>query len=186
MEKNSFIISTALVLIAQIPLLLKLYLDYRSKKDVFRQSLHERQMDIYEAIAAAMNELQSIQHGKVELFCEGVKDDDEFFKSIRNSEAEAWSKWSSLIKSKELFLRAELVNKISEYNTASARTLGVGISLIKTAEELKLNWKKQVELYNFISNHMRIMMGVDTLSQETLEMIQKEGKVKLVESDYKL
>jgi len=185
MEKSNFLLSVILVLIAQIPLLLKLYLDYKSKKDVFRQDIHKRHMDAYEEIAAAMNELQSIQHGKVELFCEKANDEDEFLRSIRKSEGEAWTKWNSLIKKKEFLLPAALVVKISEYNVASARTLGAGILLIKTAEELKANWQNQIELYNDIFNYMRGMLGVDTLSIETFKMIQQAEKVSIVKSDYK-
>lgn len=143
-------------------------------------------MDIYEEISATINELQTIQQGKVELFCEGFKDDNEFYKSIRSSEAEIWTKWNSLINRKNIFLRSELVEKIHEYNTTSAKTLNAGISLIKTSQELMHNWEKQVKLYNFIFNHMRIMIGVDTLSQETMKMIQEEDKVTLVKLSSKV
>jgi molybdopterin converting factor small subunit len=179
MEKNSFLLSAALVLIAQVPLLVKLYLDYRSKKDIFRQSLHERQINAFEEIASAMNELQSIQYSKVNLFCLGAKAGDEIFDSIQTSESKTWAKWMSLIKTKEIFLSVHLLENLCKYNALSTRTLGAGLgqdlSFVKTTEELELNWKEQVELYNVITNQMRIMMGVDTLSQETLQMIIKKG-----------
>jgi molybdopterin converting factor small subunit len=85
----------------------------------------------------------------------------------------------SLIKTKEIFLSVHLLENLCKYNALSTRTLGAGLgqdlSFVKTTEELELNWKEQVELYNVITNQMRIMMGVDTLSQETLQMIIKKG-----------
>lgn len=185
MEKGNFLHSSILVLIAQIPLLLKLYFDYRSKKDIFRHDIHHRHMDAYENIAATMNELQSVQHEKVSLFCENVSD-DEIMRSIRKSEGKAWTKWNSLIKEKELILPTLLVVMINEYKTTSAKTVGAGILTIRTVEELKTNWKKQTELYNDIYNYMRVMLGVDTLSKETLEMIQRNEKVSLVKTNYEI
>jgi|GEM_PF-5635126 len=188
MEKTNFLLSIFLVLIAQMPLLLKLYLDYRSKKDVFRQGIHKRHMDAYEEIAAAMNELQSIQHGMVTLFYENVKNEDKFLQSIRKSEAKAWVKWNSLIKKKEFLLPAELVENISKYSTFSAKTMSIGmdISEIKTVEQIKSHWQNQVELYNTIFNIMRVLVGVDILSIETLNMIQEKEKLSLVQAKFDL
>ena len=54
---ETFLPSLALVLLAQIPLVLKLWLDYRSKTSGFKQELYRRQLDAFQLLLAQLTPL---------------------------------------------------------------------------------------------------------------------------------
>ena len=188
MTVSSFLYSLILVLIARIPLLVKLYLDYKGKRNALRDELLRKQLDAYGEIshlltslhwalyrAATFTDIQArLEKNEVE-DVPGAKTDWSEFKA-----------WEEAIQCHELLLPAELVKELWDYKVAAIQLFVAGLSFSSVRDQSQFDalWQSQTDRFNRIVNLMRILAGIDVLSAEILKLLASESKLTVIRTDF--
>ena len=169
-----FLSSLLLVAVAQIPLLLKLWLDHKNTISGFKQELYKRQIDLYLKLSAELIEVHQNSEVIIELLDEGslpqIKDGPNSL-DIAGTYQKNNQKLMDTIKEAELLLPAELCVDLPNYVTCSTRLWVKGFApMVSSQKSLSSSeiWEEQENLYNTITNRMRIVCGTDMLSKSTI------------------
>lgn len=176
-----FFNSLLLVAVAQIPLLLKLWLDHKNAVSGFKQELYKRQLEGCQKLSACLTVVLENSQIIIKFIGEKSlpkdkgdqdtddKDDQDLDKVYHKNIKELMES----IKTVELLLPAELCEYLSKYVTCSTQLWAKGffpmiINQNKSPVEI---WKEQEELFNVIINYMRLICGTDMLSNSTFKQI---------------
>lgn len=173
---NSFLSSLALLLLAQIPLLLKLWLDYRAKLNSFRYELHKRQLDLFPPLAAQLD----VVHQSMSIIgttFDGISSwgDDETKRFARDFTSKAMKdnlKLAELYCQAELLLPAVVVIALHQYIQDGAHMMSAVFGMRAPNSDLPTepgaSWRKQQERFDIALNLMRLSVGTDVLTDEFL------------------
>ena len=189
MGENRFIYSLALILISQIPFLVKLWLDYRSRRTSYRDQLFTKQMDAYIEIYRLIHELQSSLLSHIS-YC-AFRNEDDSYKDLMNAArgiaARSSIDFSDAVRRHEMILPSTLIERLSKYDLIAAHITIAGEegASINNRDALQKVWEEQILLYNFIINDMRQRGGTDRLSAEISSMLQQEKRIEIVIRNYK-
>src|SRR5918911_440174 len=177
MTFGPFLFALVLVLIGQVPLVIRLWLDHKERVAPFRKHLYERQVELFQELYSTLTDSFVSLHHSLSIAPPGVPvapEHQELVTSTKASIGPANKKWSDALKQAELLLPAPLVAATSEYDVAWARMLAVTVGLRVLSEtELREEWESLNELYNTIVNLMRLSLGVDALSGQLLSLTVK-------------
>jgi hypothetical protein len=181
---GTFLSSFALILVAQIPLLLKLWLDYRGKLNNFRQELHKRQLEIYPPLAAQLNVVHDWL-AMVGTTFDGVASwgDEETKKFAREFTSQAIKDnlaLNDLCRRAELILPAPVVIALHEYIHESARMMGsvYGIKPLhpQSIQDGTSAWRRQQQRFDAVVNLLRFSVGTDALTNEFLREVHSGNR----------
>lgn len=187
MTFDHFLYSLILLLLGQIPLLMKLWLDHKERSAPYREHLYQRQTDLscrlYEALANSYDAV----HSCLTWWPPGVPVDtknNEIQAHTLKEVAKKLRDWQQALKRTELLLPAEIVAAASEYTRCHGRLLN---SLVRnrqelTDEKLEKEWEDLTNAYNTLVNMLRLSLGVDSLSGEVHSfVVEKDSKVVVTE-----
>ena len=159
-----FFASLALVALAQIPFLLKLWLDYRSKTISFRQELHRRQLEVFPPLAAQLNSLHSsiamiaTTFGDVSSW--GNDETKKFAREFAGSAGKENLRLAELYRGAELILPASVAIALHEYIRDAARlsgeVLGVDVKRFDSNFDRSHCWQQQQRRFDIAVNIMRL------------------------------
>jgi len=182
MNSGPFLFALVLLLLGQVPLVIRLWLDHKERVAPFRKHLYERQVELFQELYRTLTDSFVSLHHSLTIAPPGVAIDPEhqdLVATTKGSVGPALSKWTDTLKQAELLLPAPLVAATSEYDLAWARLLAVtvGARVISDAE-LREEWEALNGRYNTIVNLMRLCLGVDALSGQLLSLtIQKRPQM---------
>ncbi|HSP13179.1 MAG TPA: hypothetical protein VLV78_00345 [Thermoanaerobaculia bacterium] len=185
-----FTYSLALLLVGQIPLLVKFYFDHKSKKDAFRQDIFTRQVNAYTRLAQLTTRLHRNQHHAVQFYGHTPKDtsEKELITSPMKDGLKNWTSWTEVLDECELVIHSRLVVLLAEYRTRAIQILSAdsfGVT-IKSRDELIAAWKEQNDRYNAIINSMRLFIGTDALTSEITKLIHESREHLFLHSGYEI
>jgi len=174
MTSGSFLFALVLVLVGQVPLVIRLWLDHKERLAPYREHLYERQVELFQELYATLTDSFVSLHHSLTIAPPGLAvapEHQEIVASTKASVGPANKRWSDALKKAELLLPAPLVVAISEYDVAWARLLAVTVGHRSLSDaELTEEWQALNGLYNTIVNVMRLSLGVDALSGQLLSL----------------
>jgi len=179
-NRQQFLYSLLLLLVGQVPLLIKLHLEHRGKADPYRKHLYERQASAFLDLHIALAKVHAGLHNLLLVFPDGPDDDKhkEFHSSVAKSLSDQLTAYSEALDRAELFLPADIALQCWHCKTLQYQLFGatMGIRSIPRQELLE-QWDKLAEHFNLAVNGMRLCMGVDSLSRELFELLSS-GRTK--------
>lgn len=182
MDSQHFLYSLLLLLVGQIPLVIKLLLDHRAKADPYKKHLYERQASTFLDLYSALSKAHASLHNLLLAFPEPADDDEhkELRSSLVESLSEKLASYAEALDRAELFLPADVALHCWQCKTKQSYLFGaaMGIRLLPQKELWEL-WQKLSHHHNMVINSMRLGMGVDKLSAELLELLSR-GKTKVL------
>jgi hypothetical protein len=189
---NNFFYSVLLVLISQIPLVLKLYLDHKGKKDSLKQKLFDKQIEASIRIYRHLTDLHWSQYRQVSVW-KGAASEDEWFQNFERElikgSFDTLHRFTETVVSEEFLLPARIVGALDEYKINAYKILGAAVrselTAIRSWQELTSLWEKQQELFNALVNAMRMRLGIDVLSDELTKFIEVKGKQLFIQTQLK-
>jgi len=173
-----------LVLVAQIPLLIKLWMDYKSKKDFFRQEIYRKQVDAYQQLFTSLTRLQAVLHDIIEFHGYSSEDEEakDVVRSFRKTVWERRKEWNKKFENFAYYLPTDLLKQALEYDSLVANLLlaGTESSRLKDKEDMSVAWDHIEQKYNALTNGMRIIAGIDSLSSEAFKLIMEQQEVSVL------
>lgn len=175
MNSHPFLFALVLLLLGQVPLVVRLWLDHKERVAPFRKQLYERQVEVFQEVYRGLTDSFESLHNILCIARPGVAVDPEHRELVANTKGAAGpahKRLSDALRQAELFLPAPLIVAISDYNIAWARLLEiiVGNRALPDAE-LRKEWETLNGRYNTIVNTMRMCLGVDALSGQLLALV---------------
>ena len=166
---KSFLSSLTLVMVAQVPLLLKFWFDHREAVSGFKL---ERQMDAYKHLSALLFKVYQNSQALILLIREGSfpgKDKSAGFSSeLRQAYLRNHSDLVDAVRDAEFLLPTRLSVDFSKFLTSSIRIIFKAFDSPESSRAAGLNveeiWSEQEVLYNSIANQMRLACGIDPLN----------------------
>lgn len=174
---QSFFYSFILVLIAQIPLLLKIYFEYKQNISDFKLELYRKQLDYYIILSGKISSVQKNNDILFEMYKDGSLDYDQKNIDIKNMSIEWLNEINELQKyamSNNLLLTADMVVDTEEYSKFSSMLITRGVLKIKLSNEkhsIDEIYENQLKLFNKIFNKIRLIIGTDQLSEHNTYQI---------------
>ena len=179
MNTDQFLHSVVLLILGQIPLVVKLWLDHRSKIEPYRKEFFARQAVMFLELYIAVTDLHWALFRNISLYPidEGSSEHREFVEEIRKGLGKSYSEWSAVLRKSELLLPAQMVRATWDYHVLSAKISAAAAGVRSLQEDdVGRMWKDQTLLYNQIVNEMRVRLGVDTLSGQLLTLVEEKRK----------
>lgn len=179
MNISQFFYSIILLILGQIPLIIKLWLDHHSRVDQYRKELFERQINSYIEIYIAITNLHWSFFSVIDLYAiKNSEKDKTIWDGITSGLITHYSEWRNVLRKTEFVLPSNLVKATWDYHTNAAKILGACVVSGKYSPKIVLSdiWKDQTLLYNSIVNNLRIRAGIDSLSKEVLSMVEEKRK----------
>jgi hypothetical protein len=178
LEMITFTTSLALVLIAQIPLLLKLWLDYRSKTSALKQELHKRQIDAFQPLLAQLTKVHEGLEFIVRTFPDITRLNEpakEFASRLYNSTSTANLELAEMTRDVDLLLPAELSIALNGYTGDTARivtsAMGMPMAFDGVTFNIKTAWREQRARFGISLNLMRLCVGTDKLTTDVIREV---------------
>lgn len=186
-----FLPSLILVLVAQVPLLLKFWLDYKSKTIGFKQLLYGRQLDAFQTLMSQLTKLHWALQSLVSICPDKdfVEDDSqELAQHIYKSVLDARSEFDDGVSRAELLLPAGLSGSAANYKFGASRILECALNLPTLGDaprpDIKALWSVQQDCFNKMLNEMRLAVGIDALTSEVFREVHASGKATILEWKY--
>jgi len=170
-----FLTSLALVAVAQIPLLLKLWLDHKAKTSSYKLELYRRQLDAFRTLSTLASEVHRNTDLVMQLASESSlpNRNDEFLKNITMTFHKDWSTFHKQFQEFEFLLPAETVTTLARFSTCAVRILCKAAGWPETPETRPLTlpnlWREQDQYFTGLLNQMRLVCGIDTLSSQVFK-----------------
>jgi hypothetical protein len=184
---NTFVTSLALVLIAQIPLLLKLWLDYRSKTSGFKQELHRRQIDAFQPLLAQLTAVHEGLEMIVSTFADVTILNDTTRESasyFHSSTLRANIALGDMRRGADLLLPADLSIALHKYTRDTARivtcAMGIQAAFDGAAVDIKALWPEQQVRFGISLNIMRLSVGTDALTSDVMREVHSGKQPMLI------
>lgn len=188
MSLTGFAGSALLVLIAQIPLVVKLYFDYRARRSELRSKLFDKQMNAFHLLYTHSSDVQAALHEVIFLLpIANTEHDKAPFSSVelRAAVGEAWSKWSKTKKRYEYVMPSSVLRLVFQYEEIASHAFA-GIAGIETRDQLVEAWEQLSTTFNALQNELRRAAGIETLSREVLQLVEERGNLTSVSKQFKL
>src|ERR1700754_507936 len=184
---RTFLPSLALVLLAQIPLALKLWLDYRSKTSGFKQELYRRQLDAFQLLLAQLTPLNDDLANIVRAFPDSslFDESDQGLKDtvslVYKHALEAHLAFHKESIRADLLLPAELSLGVHLYTRGASRILECAMNMPTLRQSIRPDitklWADQQERYNALLNLMRISVGIDALTSDVMRDVHANKRI---------
>ena len=180
-----FLVSLLLVAVAQIPLLLKLWLDHKGAIAGFKLELYKRQLEMSEKLSSDLCQVQDNCEAMVTLLNEGSipeKNDRTFSVDLGTQYQNNISALMDSARDTEIFLPSDVCIIIPKYLTHSTRLLVKAFVPDASTTDLSSNeiWEELQLLFNTIFNRLRIICGTDVLSKNTLQQFNSAAANKTI------
>jgi hypothetical protein len=189
MTGSSFVFALVLLLLGQIPIVVRLWLDHRERIAPHRKYLYERQVESFQQLYQSLTDSFVSLHHCLTVAPPGLPvepEHKELVTNIKSRVGPALSKWNETLKQAELLLPADLIRLTSEYDVKWAHLLAVTVgNRTVTSNQLQDEWEALNHCYNAIVNLMRLFIGADALSGQLLDLA-KQKRAKLVMAMRKL
>ncbi|HWM23402.1 MAG TPA: hypothetical protein VNP98_01145 [Chthoniobacterales bacterium] len=187
----TFIGSIALVAVAQIPLLLKLWLDYKGRTSTYKLELYRRQLEAFRALSTLASEVHTNVDTLMMLSAEGSlgkPNEDATIKELTVGFYKDWSEFHKQFREAEFFLPAETISSLSRFSTCAVRimTKTTGMPAHANVRAMRLSdlWREQNEHFISLLNQMRMVCGIDALSSEVFKEFNAGTNPKLLGYTY--
>lgn len=186
-----FLVSLLLVLIAQIPLLLKFWLDYKGKTIGFKHELYRRQLEAFQSLMSKLTKLHQSLQSVVSICPDSDLINDkgqELARHIYKAVVNTRDAFDEAVSGAELLLPAPLSLSASHYKFGASRILECAMNLPilkdRPRPDIKELWSAQQKYFNQMVNSMRLSVGVDALTSEVFRELHASGTATVLEWNY--
>lgn len=177
-------VAAGALVITQIPLLLKLWMEHRERSSNLKLELYKKHLAVAEELAEKLGAAQTDADALATMIDEGDlpdSDNNKFLQEYLPSVLERIHDFSRVLLRVEVFLPAIIVVSLQRYTVVTTRLWYSGSvpgprSFNETPQELHA---EASILYNQIFNQLRIHCGADSLSESMLTQISSKEKMLL-------
>lgn len=188
---TDFATALALVLVAQLPLVFKMWIDFKDRSEEYKREVYRIQLTALSALAHRLSHVYFTLGHMVTLA--PVSDSDpEYYKETRNQvvklTAEANGDLFSEIQRNEFVLPATIAVTLSDFMSRSSEMLRIAMGVHPNDDgpvaRLPALWKLQEETFNVCFNQMRSLVGIDAISGDILRRLNPGTTHTLLQSSF--
>ena len=180
MNLQQFLYSLLLLLLGQVPLVIKLWLEHKGRVEPYRKHLYERQAGVFLDLYVALSKAHTALHNCLSVFPPDLpvsSDHQALHSETKQSLGARLTDWSETLDRSEIFLPAQLVKLSWDYKVLQSQLLMAAVGVHNLSrDEITTKWQTLSQHYNGIINGMRLSLGIDSLSAQLLALVDERKK----------